>query len=316
MNELNRRSILRGATGAAAALGVGRALHNTVIGYGRFGIGDNLQTQNLNAIAADGLRLPTIFETRVGDDDVSLQRGTVRYQTEGDWAPVDSDAPTPIKQFQADVKAIQTDAVSFTFHAPEQFFAYVTDAPTRAGTVELLRWRAGTPPDPGIVRAFVGTDPADGAGLVRGLVHGFRDHTYYDVPRYIAGSVQDNLLPIALDLRAPFRPTVSFEELLTADRPIGLFCTEYVRLANRAIASVPASNQTPPIVGLLVRNRRHKHVFNAFASAIGREDGLEIPMTFVDYTYTTLYDDLKLTSIVGEGFDAYGTGHRADVIQW
>lgn len=39
-------------------------------------------------------------------------------------------------------------------------------------------------------------------------------------------------------------------------------------------------------------------------------------MTFIDYTHTTLYDDFNLTSLMGEGFDAYNDRHRADEMFW
>lgn len=315
MPPIDRRTLLRGGLTAAASVGAGRALHNTVIGYGQFGLGKNLRTQDLASIAVERLTLPRHFATTIDGDDVAIRRGSIRYRRDGDWHPVDGDAPAPVETFAADVAAIRDGDVTFTFHDPDAFFDRLRDERPRPPVVALLRARAPTPADPDRVASVTDVDPTDGEGLVRGLTEAFRDHSYYDVPRYVAGSVQDNLLFGSMNLRAPFRPTVSFEALDDADDAIGLFCTEYVRLVNRAIVSVPASEQTPPLVGLTVRNRRHKHVFNAVASAI-HADGLEIPMTFVDYTYSTLYDDFKLTGVLGEGLNAYGTRHRADRIQW
>ncbi len=315
MEHLNRRSVLRGGLTAAAAVGVGRAMHNTVVGYGQFGLGENLHTQDLARLAADGLVTPRLYTTTIDDYDVELRRGAVRYRREDDWQSVAEDAPTPVGTFAADVAAIQDGDVSFTFHEPTTFFERLRDHRTLPRIVGLLRARAPTPADPTRVASVVGVEPTDGEGLVLGLVDAFRSHSYYDVPRYAAGSVQDNLLFGSVDLRAPFRTTVSFEALDTTRDEVGLFCMEYVRLANRAIVSVPATDQSPPLVGITVRNRRHKHVFNGFASAI-RTDGLEIPMTFVDYTYSTLYDDLSLRGVLGEGTNAFGTRHRADTIQW
>jgi hypothetical protein len=51
-----------------------------------------------------------------------------------------------------------------------------------------------------------------------------------------------------------------------------------------------------------------------WAIRVGGE--LRFPMTFVDYTHTTLYDDVGLTGVLGEGLAAYDDGHRADEIYW
>jgi hypothetical protein len=39
-------------------------------------------------------------------------------------------------------------------------------------------------------------------------------------------------------------------------------------------------------------------------------------MTFVDYTHSTLYDDLGVTSVAGRGLAAYDDRHRATHVRW
>lgn len=65
-----------------------------------------------------------------------------------------------------------------------------------------------------------------------------------------------------------------------------------------------------------MRDWRHKHVYNGLASVVRDEDELRVPVTFLDYTYSTLYDDLRVRRIAGEGLCAYDRGHRADEVYW
>jgi hypothetical protein len=41
-----------------------------------------------------------------------------------------------------------------------------------------------------------------------------------------------------------------------------------------------------------------------------------VVMTFVDYTHTTMYDDLHVKAVLGESLNAYNTRHRSTLIQW
>jgi hypothetical protein len=178
-----------------------------------------------------------------------------------------------------------------------------------------LRGRIAEPVTPETVTQFGGVSPTDRKGLITGLKDGFREYGYYDVPRYIAGSVQDNMIQGARDLRAPFEGPTDFETLLE-EGTTGLFCYELTYRAIEALHSVPATEQNPPLVGFWIRDRRHKHVYNGIASVL-RDDGeLRVPMTFLDYTDSTLYDDLRVKRITGEGLCACDRGHRADEIYW
>jgi hypothetical protein len=62
---------------------------------------------------------------------------------------------------------------------------------------------------------------------------------------------------------------------------------------------------------------RHKHVYTALASAYIDDAGTTVlPVTFIDYTHTTLYSDLNATGVLGDGLDAYNDRHRATSIWW
>lgn len=315
---MQRRDVLRLGLRGGLAFGAAKALHNTSLGYGHVGPGKNLRTQDLAAVAAADMRIPYVHRWEVDGYEVRRSGERLSYAVDGEtWRDARArDVPPAVADLVADVDAIRRGSFSFSFAGPDAFFAAISESDPRAPTVELLRGRSHRTVDPETVDAFVGEDPRDGEALVSQLVDAFRVHTRYDVPRYLAGSVDDNLLPLEADLRDPFRPEESFAELLEANGPVGLFCGEYARLAIRAVECVPAVEQSPPLFGLYVRDRRHKHAYNAFGTVRRTAHGLELPMTFVDYTHTTLYEDLRLTRVLGDGFDAYDEWHRADEIRW
>lgn len=318
MNGMTRRQLLRHGVGGGVTIGMAKALHNTTIGYGHFGVGENLRTQDLAAIAGANFRVPQVAEMEIDGYDVALAGESIRYRTDTEeWQNGrDPDAPDWVTRFAADVDDLRAGAFTFTFAGVEDFFSSVPDADLRAPAVEVLRGSNYARTNPDAIAEFVGTSPGDAEAIVRGLVPAFREHSRYDAPRYLAGSIDDNVLPVDADLRAPFRPSVRFDAITESTEPVGLFCGEFTILANRAIRSVPATSQSPPLYGLIVRDRRHKHVYNGFGSVRRTADGLELPITFVDYTHTTVYDDFNLTRLLGSGFDAYTTRHRADTIAW
>ena len=117
------------------------------------------------------------------------------------------------------------------------------------------------------------------------------------------------------DLRQHFETPTDFEALAGGENS-GLFCTELTYRGIDAFHSVHPTEQSPPICCAYVRDERHKHAYLALATVL-RDDGeLVVPMTFVDYTYALLYDDLRLTWLLGEGIEAYTTRHRATEIDW
>lgn len=329
--EVDRRTALKAFVGGGAVLGAGKAIDNVLIGYG------TLTGTNLLAQAADGT-LATIMDaglaargyavtvgeytvrTRPRDQRVILTGPTGResfaFTSDGAAAARDADAAAGLdgllEELVSDFAIIAAGEHVFEFYKVSEFFDRLDGATTRPHTVGALR---GWPPaDPDAVAAFTDTAPTDPAATLTGLITGFREHTSYDIPRYLAGSIEDNVIFGAADLRSGFQQPVSFEAILAADSP-GLFCYEFTHRSIEALHSVPAFQQTPPMVGARVWDQRHKHVYTAVASAL-RDDGLRIPVAFVDYTHTTLYDDLGLRGVLGEGFEAFNKRHRATVTHW
>ena len=314
---MKRRALLSCGVRGGLTLGISKALHNTVAGYGHIGIGENLLTQDLDALAAEEFRVPIYYETTIDGVRVRVTRTNVRYESDHNgWRTVDVDAPASVGDFASDISSLRSGSFSFSFMGPDAFFESLAGSATRPHTVEAIRGSRYPSADPEAVEAFVGHSARQSEDVVVGLVEAFREHSHYDVMRYLAGAVDDNLLPIEAGLRNRFVPDASFEAFVERQESVGLFCGEYTILARRAVQSVPASVQSPPLRGMLVHDRRHKHVYNAFASVQMTSSGLDIPVTFVDYMDTTLYDDLGLTGVLGSGFDAYDSWHRADVIMW
>jgi len=321
--RVGRRRLLLGG-GSVAAVGGGRAIHNVVLGYGRVG-GTNLLEQDLDALVGESIR-PTYDETvegyRIVADGEALYAGTEAKlsfadDTPEDAAAVDADLDLGgrIEAAFEDLRHLRRGQFSFEFYQPGAFFERVAGEPFRPDAVAAIRGHRDRTVDPGTVGQFADVDPADVEGLVDGLVGGFREHTRYDLPRYIAGAIEDNVLLGAADLRRHFEGDVSFEALLEGGTT-GIFCWELVYRSIEALQARSPFEQSIPTAACYVSDRRHKHAFTGVATAVPGEDGLTIPMTFVDYTHTTMYDDARLTWLLGEGLKAYNDGHRADELYW
>jgi hypothetical protein len=327
--ELTRRRAL--GLGGAAALGGAKAVDNVLIGYGAV-VGENLTTQDLAAVAAERL------DASLGDSPLpDGHRAAVRGKTLGvldgggetvatvslpgdpeEGASVDERlgfAGGPVEELVADLSAIRRGEYEFAFSKRDPFFERVDAADSRAFATGALRGPYYADEDPETIRAFADADPTRPRAVIAGLVEGFREHSSYDVPRYLAGSVEDNILFGAVDLRQHFRTEADFDAVRENDGT-GMFCWEFVNRSLEALHAVPAQGQRRPVVGLKVVDDRHKHVYTGIASVV-REDGdLAIPATFVDYTHSTLYDDFHLTGLLGEGVEAYNERHRATEVYW
>lgn len=339
--DLTRRKLLAGAGGGVALVGGGRAIYNVVLGYDRF-TGTNLHRQDLDPLVARGLRpsethVATVDGYRLehhdgvlsvreaGEDDGSsdeendgdhLASVDVRTDDPETAAAVDDEfglEDGPLEELLTDLSALAAGEVRFVYDNYPGFFETVRESETRPYTVSAVRGYRSA--DPAVVAAFADADPTDPEAVAEGLVGGFREHTNYDVERYLAGSVEDNVIFGARDLRQHFESPTDFEALLEGE-DTGLFCYELTRRSVDALQAVPTLEQSTPVLGGFVKDDRHKHVYTIVVSFL-REDGeLVAPVTFLDYTHSTLYDDLRVRRITGEGLDAYDTRHKATSVGW
>jgi len=328
--DLSRRELFGYAGGVGAGLGGWKALDNVFLGYGVL-MGTNLLEQDLAAYVGEDLAVRETevavggYDVRTDGESIALASGAdvaasleIGEATPADAAAIEAEyglAGSPLADLLADVEALTAGEVRFEFSTVDPFVDRVRNAEARPLTVAALRGPTFDSPDRAFVGEFAGADPAEPATLVPGLAEGFREYTYYDVPRYAAGSVEDNVLLGAVDLRHHFESPTDFEALV-GDENSGLFCTELVARSIEAFHAVPPTEQSPPVAAGFVSDQRHKHAYTVLLSAI-REDGdLVLPATFVDYTHSTLYHDLRLTWLLGEGVEAYNDRHRATYVRW
>jgi hypothetical protein len=321
---ITRRRMLLGGGASVATVGGAKALYNAVLGYGQLGMGTNLEEQDLAALAAERL-VPTYEESvdgtrvRLAGDRIVAGEAALSFGDDGpdDAGKLDSrlELGGRLRELFADVAAVRAGEYAFEFHDPPAFFDRMDGGEPRPEVVTAIRTNWDRTVDPGLVERFTGADPAEPAAVVEGLVGGFREHTHYDVPRYLAGSVEDNVILGAADLRQYFEDAVEFEALLESDGT-GIFCWELVYRSIEALHAVSPPRQAVPIAACYVIDSRHKHAFTGLLGAIRTDDGLRFPMTFVDYTHTTMYDDFRLTGVLGEGLDAYDDRHRASDLYW
>ncbi|MFW6153392.1 MAG: hypothetical protein ACOC42_03435 [Halobacteriota archaeon] len=327
--DLTRRRLLTGGLAGLAGVAGAKATYNVALGYDSL-TGTNLTRQELDPLVAAGLGPSDGHLGVVSDRDVRFADGHLVVDANGgDVHVVAIDASgvaearsidrelgldgDPLAGLVSDLVAIEADDVTFEYHSYPAFFDRADELEGRPLAVQALRqFRAATPRT---VEAFAGVNPRDTPALVEALAAGFRAHTSYDVSRYLAGSVEDNVILGAVDLRRYFESPTDFASIMAGDNK-GLFCYELVFRSIEAMHAVPAPAQTVPVFAGYVRNRRHKHAFTVVAS-IGRAgDDVVVPVTFLDYTRSTLYDDLGLRWLLGEGLDAYTTRQRATDIYW
>lgn len=323
--ELTRRRLLAGSAGGLAAVGGGVATYNVVLGYDRF-TGTNLTIQDLEALvladlAASGGQELGGHRIRTDGDRLSVDDGAAELHLDregpADAAAVDEEfgLDGSLRELVVDLGSIAAEEVEVVPASYPEFFDRLRTARTRPATVEALRGAGVRSVDPALVESFAGTASTEPRSLVEGLAEGFREFSYYDVPRYLAGSVQDNVIFGRRDLRARFESPADFESLAAGEND-GLFCTELTRRAMEAFHAAPASEQRVPTFTGYVHDARHKHVFLLIGSVVRENGATTMPVTFVDYTYSTLYDDLRLRWALGEGIDAYTSRHRGDRIRW
>ncbi len=320
LSELDRRSFLKLGGAVAVSAGSAKALDNTVLGYGK-----NLKSQDLDGAMTAHMR-PRPFS--VEHEDVEIWSDYVRVgvdvdgETAGSVWPGDLDGAReiedevgvdgPVVELAREREVLSEGEFDVEFHDYEEFFDLLDDAETLPWAVETVRGHYRDV-EPETVEEFA-ADPRDVRDTVYGLRDAFRRRGHYDIPRYLAGAVEDNLLFGKVDLRRYFEDDVSFEGLM--EEPAGMFCWEYNERVGEALHSVAAHEQEPPVAVVYILDTRHKHAFAGLVSAFRRDDRLVYPTTFVDYTYSTLYSDLHVTSLFKEGLDGYTSRHRADRIYW
>jgi len=320
---ISRRKLL-GAVGAAGATaGSYKAVDNVILGYGT-----NLTNQDIAPLAGDGLSVPTRYT--VDADGATVSVSGLYVEVGGDGATDELFYPTAsaeeaaavdarhsldgvVEEVVTDARRVRDGEYSFEFHAFGEFFERVEDAETRPYTTGLVRGFEGA--DEEAVTEFVGVSPDEPKDLLEGFESAFVDGTVYDIPRYVAGSITDNILFKTVRLRPFFEGDVGYEAL-NSDGSTGMFCYEYVYRSVEGLHSIPAHRQEVPVAGVGVHDSRHKHYYTGVATAVEEDGELVFPMTFVDYTRTTLYDDLHLAGVLGSSLNAYDSSHRATRVDW
>ena len=327
LRDVSRRRFLAGAGATLGGVGAAKAIHNTTLGYGQFGMGTNLHEQDLTSVVSERLQ-PVYDETFDGTRLRLVENGVTAWNADGTHRLDFTTDLDEVRELDAEIglggrltalfvdgRALSAGDYTFEFSQPEPFFERVAASDVRPDAVAAIRGGRDRAVDKGIVERFADADPANVEALVDGLVTGFREHAGYDIPRYLAGSVEDNVVFGTVDLRKHFEGEVTFEAILENDGT-GLFCWELVHRSMDALQAVGPWDQTVPVATCYVSDRRHKHAFTGVASAVREGGDLVFPMTFLDYTHSTLYDDLHLTGVTGEGLAAYTDGHRADEVFW
>ena len=323
---MRRRRFLGLAGGGAAALVGGVAVDNVMLGYGTVS-GTNLTEQDVGAKANERLgpvegRTLQLDGTTVGIHDDRLDVGDDSLS----WA-ADADDIEQVEQdhdiefgtlveLVDDIPTLWAENHVVEPVKAKAFFDRAAKAETRSVTVEALRGPLIRDVSAEIVEEFSGVDPANPRKLAYGFVDAFREHTFYDAPRYVAGAIEDNVLRKTVELREPFDQPTDFETLLEGENS-GFFCYDFVYRSLEAFHAVPAADQTIPVVGAYVRDSRHKHAYTGLATVTRENDGqLTLLLTFLDYTPTTTAHSFGVTRLIGDDPNAYTDGHRTTDMFW
>lgn len=324
---LDRRRFLGLLGGGALAASGGRVGYE-VTGYGTIS-GTNLLEQDLAPLARRRLALGPfehdIDDTRVGFDGERLtlapSDGPAHTLnpfddplTEIEAAGAEVGLGDDLRRFARDVRAMAAGDFVFEFTDVDDFFDRVEPASTRPLTVAALRGANYTDPPREAVREFTNAALSRPRTIVSGLAAGFREHASFDVPRYVVKNIQDHVLLGAVSLEWLVSDDTSFTAL--ADGSTGLYCWEYTLRSIEALHVSPPHEQSPPVFGAIVLDDRHNHMYTGMASVVRTGAGLRIPMTFLDYSHSTLYDTYHLRWLFGDSVDAYDTHHRTSGIHY
>lgn len=324
---MRRRRFLTAAGGSALALTGGVGVKNLLLGYGVIE-GTNLHEQDLEAKANERLGPIRGRTLNVDDTTIELRTESLRVGDESlSWAADDETvrrherdhglAAGSLTQLLDDVPVLWRNDHRVEAVSAEAFFERAVDA-TRRGrtdpyTVAALRGPRIREVPRTRIEEFVGVDAADPERIAYGLVDAFREHTFYDGPRYVAGAIEDNVLRGTLDLREPFDSSTSFETMLDGDNA-GAFCYDFAYRSMEAFHAVAASEQTAPVVAAYVRDARHKHAYTGLATVLS--EGPTLLLTFLDYTPTTAAHSFGVTRILGDDPNAYTNRHRTTDVFW
>lgn len=323
---MRRRRFLGLAGGGGLALTGGVAVNNVLLGYGTVS-GTNLLDQNLQAKATE--RLGPVEDRTLDLDGTDVELRADGLSVGDDtlpWSAANADVERverdhgisdgTLVQLVDDVPRLWDGDLTVEPTTAEEFFDRATEAETRAATVAALRGPRVRDVTPAVVERFAEVDPADPRALAYALVDAFREHTFYDAPRYVAGAVEDNVLRRRVDLRGAFDSPTGFQALLNGENS-GVFCYDFTYRSMEAFHAVPAFEQTVPVVAAYVRDARHKHAYTGLATVSRDGDGdLVLLVTFLDYTPTTTAHSFGVTRAVGDDPNGYTSGHRTTDVYW
>lgn len=320
--DISRRTLLAALASLAVGAGAGNAVYRSEF-VPRVGYGTNLLNQDIDSKLDRRLR-PRNFTVEVDGATVSSTASRVSVDVDGESHSVrhtdaegaeEIDEDLALDGVSAEVvkgrSALEEGSYEFELHDLDGFFERSSETPTSPWTVELLRGEYDDVP-PSEVEDLA-TDPTGSRDLVNSLMKLFRNETSYDLRRYAVGGVE-NTFPGVEGLRDRLQREVDFDAIAEGD--VDLFCWEYTSRVGEAVHSVPAHRQTPPLAVVEVVDRHHGHVYNGLVSAVEADDGVVLPVTFVDYTFSTLYHSLSRTSESDERLNAFDARHRADEIYW
>lgn len=322
---MKRRRFLTAAGGGIGAVTGGVAIDNVLLGYGTV-TGTNLLEQDL-AVKIDERLGPVegrVLEfagtsVELAADVIAVGEDTLSWDASSeDVDRVERDHSLPrgaLAELVAEVPDLWAGAHSVEALSVDGFFDRATGAETSAHTVAALRGPRVRDVEPAVVERFADVDPSDPEQIAYGLVEAFREHTFYDAPRYAAGAIEDNVLRGRVDLRDAFESPTDFRAMVQGENN-GSFCYDFVFRSLEAFHAVPAPDQTVPVVAAYVRDARHKHAYTGLATVLRDDDGPTLLLTFLDYTPTTTAHSVGLTRAVGDDPDAYNSRHRATDVYW
>lgn len=322
IHGLTRRQLLKAIGGTTAAIGAGRVGYEYT-GFGHIS-GTNLLEQSLAPLARRRLE-PTPMTVQLPGGMLQYDGDRIEFHSvDGELLTSVSDDGTdpddtagledPVVHLLSDLHAIRSGDVSYEFLPYRQFFNRLEAVELRPLTVATLRGERFRKPSTETIRRFSGVDPYVTTRLLSGLAAGFRSRTFFDVPRYVAGVVETYLVFESVPLQSRFEEPTTIEAIMK--RPSGLYCAEYALRSVEAFHAVPPHRQTVPVFGGIVVDDRHNHAYTALGSVVRESDSLRVPMTFLDYFYSTLFDTLGVARVTGDGFGAYDEFHRATSIHY
>ncbi|MFB6283990.1 MAG: hypothetical protein ABEK59_08685 [Halobacteria archaeon] len=325
---MDRRKFLK-LSGATGYLSLTAVVWYKILDNIHFGYGKNVTNQDVSSKVEENLTPASVHKGRMDGYDVKTDHDLISFSKKdnqidtvnvGDRTVneqserIDATVGSQLDLLPVHLDRIRSGEFEVKPMSMDSFFRYTEKNNSNHYATGVLRNKSHVDKKPQITE-FSGAQPSDPENFLYSLSDSFQENATYDVHRYVAGSITYHVLMNKYDVRDLLEHDVDYEAL-NDNEQTAMFCYEFTNRSIEGLHSASPRKQDPPVFAGSVSDRRHKHVYTVVASLVTDGRDVEIPLTFVDYTYKTLYDGVGMDDLLGKDINGYDDHHRITDIYW